>query len=382
MVGVEGIRMLESSSEQKNIVSTEFPRDLLPLLRCSRDAGPLVITTELKSGAVGIIEASLRCNTCAAEYRIEDGIARLMDGLLTPEDEHEMAIRDTLNAHTQPVGFVPPAYGWRSELSDLLEIPPFLSELEPLDRCRVLEIGCGDGRFTMLMAQMGARIIAIDFSINALRKLAWRLPSGVAPTTFKPVHRYPVADLRGHVGLVQADINHFHAAQRSFDRALSTTPLDSRDQRMVMYRNVAEALTDEGRFIGSVEHDDLMRRLFGLPIARRYTRGGIFIEHFDITTMRRESAPYFLKLRIRRIRPRLPLVYRMPLTWAVRMSRMVGAMPALSHLGEILLLRAERPVRPPVEGVYRPGNRLVKGIFRWYTRKIGKEPDWDGDDQV
>jgi hypothetical protein len=151
---------------------------------------------------------------------------------------------------------------------------------------------------------------------------------------------------------------------------------------MVMYRNIADALSDGGRFICSVEHDDLMRQLLGLPIARRYNRGGIFIEHFDIATMHREVAPYFLELRIRRIRLRIPFAYRLPLAWAVRILRTVSAMPVLRRFGEILLLRAERPVRLPAEGVNRPGNRLVKGIFHWYSRRIGKEPEWDGNERV
>lgn len=353
--------MLESGTEQTGVVSGEFPRDLFPLLRCSRDAGPLVIVEELQSGAVGIIEARLRCGTCAAEYRIEDGIARLLEGPLTPEGKHEIAIIDGGHACIRPGPFVPPALGWRSELNDLLEIPPHLAELEPLDSCRVLELGCGDGRFTMLMAQLGARVLAVDFSINALRKLAWWLPSGVAPTAYQPVGSS--ADLRGHVGLVQAEASHFHVAHRSFDRALSATPLDSRDERMRMYHTIADALTDEGRFIGGVEHDDLIRRLLGLPLARRYKEGGIFIEHFDIATMRREAAPFFSKLRIRPIRPLVPFVRRLPLWGAVGVLRTVGALPVLRHLGQILLFRAENPVRPPVEGAVRSGSKLAKGLL-------------------
>jgi hypothetical protein len=45
--------MLESSIEQTKMVSAEFPRDLLPLLRCSRDGGPLELAAELRCGAVG-----------------------------------------------------------------------------------------------------------------------------------------------------------------------------------------------------------------------------------------------------------------------------------------------------------------------------------------
>jgi len=46
------------------------------------------------------------------------------------------------------------------------------------------------------------------------------------------------------------------------------------------------------------------------------------------------------------------------------------------QLGEILLFQAEGPVRAPLEGVHRSGSRLVKGIFRWYSRKLRKEAVW------
>ncbi len=87
---------------QKNLaVSAEFPDDLLPLLRCSRDGGPLSIEGESLSGSFGIIEARLRCANCGCEFRIEDGIARLMIDSLSAEDEHERTIRD--QEHFTPI---------------------------------------------------------------------------------------------------------------------------------------------------------------------------------------------------------------------------------------------------------------------------------------
>jgi SAM-dependent methyltransferase len=352
--------MYELSLEQTCILSTEFPRDLVPLLRCSRDAGPLSIVAELRTGEAGIVEARLRCDKCAAEYLIKEGIARLMEGPMTFEIEHEMRLCDAGYA-----SFIPPTEGWRSEFNDRVEVPDHLAELAPLEGCKVLEFGCGDGRFTILMAQMGARIIAVDISINGLRKLAGSLPSGIAPTV---VQLSAPADLRGHVGLVQADAAHFHIAERSFDRALSATPLDSRDERMAMYRTIANALTDDGRYIGGVEHDDLKRRLLGMPLARRYSTGGIFIEHFDSAAVRREVMPFFSKLDIRPIRPYLDLTRYLPLASRVKVSRMLGATPFLRQLGIILLFRAERPIRPHVEDASRPGNRFFKGLHRWYKR--------------
>ncbi len=373
------VSMRESSIQQVAVVSAEFPRHFLALLRCSHDAGPLILAAELQRGAVGLVQARLRCAVCDAEYRIEDGIANLMSDTLTSEDQYEMAIRDSQHSSLPPDGFVPPASGWRSKLSDLLEIPHHLSELQPRG-CKVLEIGCGDGRFTMLMAQMGASVLAVDFSVDSLRTLASWFPSGIAPTAYQLPHRSP-SDLRGRVALVRADASHFHVAPRSFDRALSTTPLDSREERLAMYRSIAEALTDDGRYVGSVENDDLTRRFLGLPLARRYS-SGIFIEHFDIGKLRREVSPFFSKLRIRPIRPRLPFIHGLLSNWALRLSRLAAATPVLRHLGEILLLRAERPVRQPIEGFHRRGSKLAKRLFRWYMSKLGKDSLWENNEPI
>ena len=355
--------MNDSDIKQVSEVTAEFPRDMVALLRCSRDGGQLELSAETSSGEIGIIEAKLQCAECSTEYFIQDGIARLLIRPLSYEIEHEMAIIDADHATIEPGPFVPPPMGWRSELSDLLEIPPHLDGLEPLNGRRVLEFGCGDGRFTLLMAQLGARILAVDLSVNGLKKIAYRLPMGDAPTTFKPTQSKSGVDLRGAIGLVQADASTFHVARDSFDRALSATPLDSRDERLRMYRTISEALTDTGRFVGGVEHDDLIRRLLGLPLARRYTEGGTFIEHFKPATVRREVYPFFTKLRMRPIRPVVPFVRRLPTSWALWILRTVGALPGLRQVGQILLFQAERPVRPPREDDYRPGNKLAKGVF-------------------
>jgi SAM-dependent methyltransferase len=227
----------------------------------------------------------------------------------------------------------------------------------------VLELACGDGRFTSLIAEIGARILAVDFSINALRLLAHRLPAGA------------------RVGRVHADINHLHFASRSFDRALSLTPLDSRDERMAMYRMVADALTDDGRYVASVEHQDLNRRLLGLPRARRYSRDGILIEHLTTKTLRREAAPYFSILRIRPIRPRVPLVAKLPRSLALLILRLVAVLPLARQFGELLLLTAQRPVRLPVEGECLHSNWMAKTAYRTYMRLKKQKPSW-GEESV
>ena len=342
----------------------QFPRDMIPLLRCNNDAGELAIAKELRGDGDGVLDAVLRCKSCGAEFRIEDGIARLLPSQLSPEDKHEMSIRDTIDYDfTNPGPFVPPPEGWRSVLSDMLEVPPHLNGLQCSPTNTVLELACGDGRFTKLIAETGARILAVDFSINALRLLAHRLPSAA------------------RVGRVQADINQLQVASRRFDRALTLTPLDSRDERMTMYRKIADALTDDGRYIGSVEHDDLNRRLLGLPLVRRYSRDGILIEHLTMKTMRREAAPYFSNLRIRPIRPRVPIVAKLPKGLAFPILRLIAALPILRQFGELLLLTAQRPVRVPVEGEYRSGSRVAKSLYRSYMHKKNQEASW-GEESV
>jgi ubiquinone/menaquinone biosynthesis C-methylase UbiE/uncharacterized protein YbaR (Trm112 family) len=337
----------------------QFPRDMVPMLRCNNDAGELAIAKELPGDGDGVSDAVLRCKICGAEFRIEDGIARLLPSQLSPEDQHEMNIRDTIDYDCTNAGpFVSPPDGWRSVLSDMLEVPPHLHGLQSSPSNTVLELACGDGRFTTLIAETGARILAVDFSINALRLLAHRLPSGA------------------RVGRVQADINQLHVASRTFDRALILTSLDSRDERMAMYRTIAHALTDDGRFIGSVEHDDFNRRLLGLPLVRRYSKDGILIEHLTAKTMRREAAPYFSKLHIRPIRPRVPFVAKLPPGLAFPVLRLIAALPIVRQFGELLLLIAQRPVRLPVEGEYRSGSRVAKSVYRSYMHKKNQKPSW------
>jgi len=365
--------------EMSSIV-TEFPRRMLPLLRCSRDAGQLSICREYRSGTIGLIDATLRCSACSQEYSVENGVVRLLPKSLTPETQHEMAIKSS-EYEQLPDTFESPSHGWRSEYSDYIEVPPHLEWLEPLNGCRVLELGCGDGRFTMLMAKMGADVLAIDFTLAALSKLATRLSSGVAPTSYRLAPQC-IAKIAGCVGMVQADASNFHVAPRSFDRALSATPCDSRDERMKMYRAIAESLTDEGCYVGGVEHDDLGRRLLGLPLVRRYTTGGILIDHLDTAMMRREVAPYFSRLRFRPIRPRDSFISHLSTKHKILILRTISAIPVLRQLGEILLVRAEGPIRLPLEGARRPGSTLAKSIYRWHKRRQGEEPLWTEVDPV
>jgi SAM-dependent methyltransferase len=349
---------------------TEFPRDMVGLLRCGKDGGSFIVSEEISGNRSGIISAKLKCTKCNSECAVVEGIARFTAADLSAEDHHEMELRDVEYAdasHYSPCS--------RSELSDLTELPPFLRVLDIRKDSLVMEIGCGDGRFTLLMCQHGARVLAIDLSLNALRKLDQRLATGRAPTPF-PQDESLMRDFRPSVALIHSDASKVRLAPQSMNRALSTTPLDSREQRMALYGAIAEALADGGWFVGSVEYDDLFRRNLGLPLARRYEQDGIFIEHFDVDKVRREIAPYFKALQTWPIRPRVPFVHRFSARFGTRISNFISRLPIFREVGEILLFRAADPVRTELEDAHRPGNAIAKFLFGWYSRRVGKEPIW------
>jgi SAM-dependent methyltransferase len=348
----------------------EFPRDMVAFLRCSRDGENFSISDEVSGTAFGIVSAKLKCTKCGSEHAIVDGIARFVGSDLSPEDIHESDMRDAEYAEASE--YSPCS---RSELSDFVELPPFLRALDIGQSNLVMEIGCGDGRFTLLMCQRGAQILAIDISLNALKKLNGRLATGRAPTPF-PQDEARMKDFRPRVALIHSDASKIRLAPECLDRALSTTPLDSKEQRMSLYNSISESLKDDGWFIGSTEYDDLFRRNLGLPTATRYEEGGIFIEHFDVKKIRRETAPYFGTLKTWPIRPRVPLIHRLSPKIGTRISNLISKMPVLRDMGEILLFRAAAPVRSEAEGVHRPGNAVIKRLFGLYSRSFGKEPLW------
>jgi uncharacterized protein YbaR (Trm112 family) len=358
-----------------------FPREFLSIIRCPIDSGQLSLINETSGSDGEIVDGSIGCEVCPRQYPIENGIVRLMKEHLTQENEHEMELKDQ-EYEAMPAIFVPPTTSWRSEFMDRIEIAPHLAGLEPLNGRRVLELGCGDGRFTMLMAQMGANILAVDISIEGLRVLRRNYLSGAAPTTYKLARSR--SDALGRVGLVQADASALHLAPTSFDRALSATPLDSRDERMKMYNAIAVALNEDGRYVAGVEYDDLCRRVLGLPKLRRYSPGGILIEHLDMPSMRREISPYFGRVRMRPIRVSLPLVRRLRLPTAVHaaIARTCTALPGLRHIGTILLVIAERPIWLTVEGERRRDFLGARSLYRRYKRWRGEEATWDRDQPV
>lgn len=296
-----------------------FPRSLLALLYCPREAGAL----ELMAGAIMhddcVQRGVLSCGVCHTAYPIEDGIVGLLEpSALDQESSHERALRD----QTSVTGDVT----WERSAWDRKEIVPTLEALLPLKGATMLELGCGSGRYTVLMADQPAAVLAVDFSRRALKKLSLRLAS------------------HWNIGLVHADCTRLAVKEKSFDRILSTlvSNLPSPSHRRAMFRVAAGALSPAGRFIFSTHHHTLVNRFRRVPQSGRYHDGGIFRYLFRRSELYEETQEYFCGIQCRPIQISFPFTERLGLP-LVELSKVVERIPLVNQLGQLLLVTATKP---------------------------------------
>jgi hypothetical protein len=166
------------------------------------------------------------------------------------------------------------------------------------------------------------------------------------------------------VGLLHGDITRLRLAPRRFERVLATTPLDSRAQRLAMHRVAADALGDSGIYVFSVEHYDARSRWRRAPRAQRYRPGENLFFRLRRHEVEREAAPFFLDVRGRPINVALPLSRALPAAWRPAVAGLAERIPGLRELGELVLVRAARPLREPEEGAPAESAGLLRLVQR------------------
>lgn len=305
-----------------------FPRFAVSTVFCTNDGGRLEIKQPwlLSDHGDSIENGLLSCRRCQRSYAITNGILDVCDeSVLDPESRHELKLRDKqYSAVTDEDG---PAW-WEGDEMEKAEMYPTIDSLAADGSHSLLELGCGDGRYTTALADRFKWILAVDFSLAALRRLQTRVVG------------------RSNIALVRADISTLKLCPGSFDRALSTlvSNLPTPEHRRSMYTLAGKAVRENGRFVFSTHNHGFWPRALGKKKSERYEAGGIFRHNMTPKDCKSEAGRFFQNVKAWPIQIHLPLSRRLKFP-LYRTSRALEHVPVLGSFGMIALCMAEKPAR-------------------------------------
>jgi SAM-dependent methyltransferase len=295
-------------------------QELIRFLRCHADRGALeVVGIEIDAGGA-IVHGSLACKSCTRRYPVRDGIVIMFaTDEMNPDSRYESEQRNR--------EAVQASFDWETLPWSQMEMLSTFAALQPISGTALLELGCGCGRYTHLLARQAEALVAVDFSIQSLRQLATRL----SPAD-------PVA-------LVCADIARFEVASCAFDRVFSTATsnLPTPRHRDAMYRLAGHALVRGGKFVFSTHYLGLRERFQRkAPKSGYYDSNRIYRHLFGLRELRDEVRPHFSRVRCRRIQISLPFASRLGLP-PVATSRIAEFISGLNRFASLLLVTAREP---------------------------------------
>ena len=245
---------------------------LLPLLRCTAGCeSELDVHVSQNSGACNVSSGTLQCRECGRKYPIQEGIVRMLPGLLadndTPPDHqndnavtHKLSEMRARDAQVKDYDRM-----WYLNLFGKVEVPLTLRHLSPAKEHLILEAGCGTGRMTRTFATQCDQLISADFSWESLRTCAQKLRSaGIT-----------------NVELIQADICCLPLRSDAFDRVVSCQVLEhipTPQCRSDAVKELTRVLKCGGRLVLSAYQHSLFTRMFGKKEGQH--DGGIYFYRF------------------------------------------------------------------------------------------------------
>ena len=128
-----------------------------------------------------------------------------------------------------------------------LDEPFLLEHLQPYPGCRILDVGCGTGRYLRRLAPLHYRIVGVDLS----RKMLARAREQIGART--------------DICLVQASAGCLPFEPASFDRIMSGLVVDHLASAKLWFENLSTLLTRKGRAIVAAVHP-AMQRITGCDI--------------------------------------------------------------------------------------------------------------------
>lgn len=215
------------------------------------------------------------CELCDRQFRYASGILESAPEEVAESEEsqiqqREEEVRDG-QARTYDAALV-------FSLSSWLERRKIWAHLQTLQVSSALEVGCGTGRFTALLAQRAARVVAVDRSRQSLFQCRQRLRR---------------LGLDGKVLLIREDANQMPARARSFDVALTAQMiqhLPSAGLREETVAHIAEALKPGGTLIFSGYE---WRKSLDALRKQGFHRGGIPFVRFTEPELRELFGAHF-----------------------------------------------------------------------------------------
>jgi SAM-dependent methyltransferase len=178
--------------------------DLLSLISCPACRGPLSV----EDGEL----SQLRCDRCSLSYPVIAGIPRFAGESYVASFGRQWNRYDVARGDEDEATFAVKTGVSPDDMAGL----------------RVLDAGCGGGRYTVLAAQHGARVVGVDLS-DAVEKAA-ALCAG-----------------RPEVDIVQADLLALPVAERAFDLVFSIGVLHHSPDPRRAFAEVAAGVRPGGR---------------------------------------------------------------------------------------------------------------------------------------
>lgn len=288
-----------------------FPSSALLLIKCPDDGGDLSLGAEVSAF---VTDGEVRCSRCSKRRRIEGGILRLV-GTLDGEAAHEQAARDVL-ARTETF-----------DDSRHRERAATIGAVDAVPTGRLLELGCGAGYYTAHLAGAFEEVVAVDFSLEALRVLGER---GLPNT---------------RLALVQADVGKFRVTPGAFDRSLSTlvSNLPSFDLVDAMLRLMAGAVGTRGKVVFSTHYQGVNQIIRRMPKSGHYQKSGIYRYHFSAREVGTLARRHFARVAVTRVGVRFPGLHRIDraLGGNGQVLRLAERVPGLNLCAGLLLVEAD-----------------------------------------
>ena len=157
-----------------------------------------------------------------------------------PEDHNVELLNETRRIWETNAEWWDDKIGDGNDFQRLLIEPATEQLLADIAGQMILDIGCGAGRFARRMAEMGASVVAFDFSERFIKRARQRTPADM------PIE-YHVADGTDYPRLLE-----FGAGR--FDQAVATMNLMDMTEVEPLFRALATLLKPNGHFICTICH--------------------------------------------------------------------------------------------------------------------------------